>query len=686
VKDLVFEIGTEEMPASAVERGIEELYEESKSLLEKEHLPFGKIEVYGSPRRLALYVHNLSERQEDRKVEVKGPPASKALDEQGRYTEAALGFARSQGVKPEELIVREGEKGKYVYAVKKIKGKESKEVLARILPELVSKIHFEKSMRWQGNLRFIRPIRWLLALFGEEVIPFELNGLKSSNITFGHRFLSPGAIVLKNASEYLEKLREGKVLVDQNERKEKILKETKKVLKDGGSAIIHPHVLNEVLHLVEYPTAIKCHFPDKFLALPKEVVINVLEYHQRYFPVEKNDTLLSTFVVIQNGDPSYSELIGRGNERVVKARLEDAKFFYEEDKKKHLEKRVEELKGVIFHRKLGTLWDKTERLLRLCDFIKEEATLSVETFESLKRAAYLCKADLLTEMVNEFPELQGVMGREYALHFGENEEVAKAIYEHYLPRFPGDSLPKSLAGKILSVLDKVDTICGYFLAGEIPSGSEDPYSLRRQGQAVTAVLLEEKLNLSLEKLLSIACEGYNFPRLRSVKETIPLLKDFFEGRFFLTLERLGFKPFLARLFLTQFFHFPVEALKKLEVLSEVYETPLWEDLLTAYTRPKNLSQKDLGVEVKEEFLVEETEKELYQEALSVSEKIEKLFNKSDFQKSLEVLASLRKIVDRFFDEVLVMAEEKDLRENRLKLLNFLVSIFERYADFSLIKE
>lgn len=686
MRDLVFEIGTEEMPASAVERGLEELYEEGKNLLEKEHLPFEKIEVYGSPRRLTLYVHNLSEKQEDREVEVKGPPADRALDEKGKYTEAALGFARSQGIKPQELTVRKGKKGEYVYAVKRIKGKESREVLARILPELVKRIRFEKSMRWQGSFHFIRPIRWLLALFGEEIIPFELNGLKSSNITFGHRFLSQGAIVLKSASEYLEKLREGKVIVDQNERKERILKETEKVLKEEGNAIIHPHVLNEVLYLVEYPTAIKCHFPSKFLTLPREVVINVLEYHQRYFPVEKDGNLLSTFVVIQNGDPSYSELIGRGNERVVKARLEDAKFFYEEDKKKPLEERVEKLKGVIFHRRLGTLGDKTERLLRLCDFVKGEILLAEETYQSLKRAAYLCKADLLTEMVNEFPELQGVMGKEYALHFGEKEEAAKAIYEHYLPRFPGDSLPKSLAGKILSVLDKVDTICGYFLAGEIPSGSEDPYSLRRQGQAVTAVLLEGKLNLSLENLLSIACGGYDFPKLKSTKETIPLLRDFFEGRFFLTLERLSFKPFLARLFMTQFFHFPVEALKKLEVLKSVYGTPLWEDLLTAYTRPKNLSQEDLGVEVKKELLVEETERKLYQEALSVAERVERLFQKSDFQKALEVLASLRKIVDKFFDEVLVMAGEKDLRENRLKLLNFLVSIFERYADFSLVKE
>jgi glycyl-tRNA synthetase beta chain len=686
LRDLVLEIGTEEMPTSAVERGIEELYGESKSLLEKEHLPFEKIKVYGSPRRLTLFVHNLSERQEGRKIEVKGPPASKALDGKGRYTQAALGFARSQGVKPEELVVKRGGRGEYVYAVKKIKGEKSKEVLVRILPELVRKIRFEKSMRWEGKLYFIRPIRWLLALFGEETLSFELNGVKSSNVTYGHRFLSAGKIFLKSASEYVEKLKEEKVLVNQDERKKKILREVEKALAGEGEAIIHPHVLNEVLFLVEYPTAVKCHFPEKFLSLPKEVVINVLEYHQRYFPVEKDGSLLPIFIVIQNGDPRCSELIGRGNERVVKARLEDAKFFYEEDKRRPLEERVGSLKGVVFHRKLGTLWDKIKRLLKLCDFSKRELGLSEETFQGLKRAAYLCKADLLTEMVNEFPELQGVMGKEYALCSNEREEVAEAIYEHHLPRFPGDVLPQTLAGKILSVLDKMDTICGYFLAAEVPTGSEDPYSLRRQGQAVTTILLEGKLDLSLEKFLPLACKCYHFPHLNSLNETLPILKEFFEGRFLLTLERLGFKPFLIRLFLTQFFLYPVETLEKLKVLSGVYGTQLWEDLLTAYIRPKNLSQRDLGVEVEEKLLIEETERKLYQEALSKSKKIEEFLEQSNYRKSLETLASLRQIVDKFFDEVLVMAEEAELRENRLRLLNFLVSLFEKYADFSLVKE
>lgn len=681
--DFLLEIGTEEMPASAAKKAVEDLEKIFKEDFQSNRLSFKEIEVYATPRRLAVIITGLKEKQEETVVEVKGPPANQHFDLNGNLTPAARAFAEKQGVPVESLVEKETPKGSYLFAVKREEGRETAEILREILPVTIKKLTFKKSMRWQGKLRFIRPIRWLVAFFGTQPIPFELDGIKAANRTRGHRFLSSGEIEVNSPQSYLELLKSNKVVVSQEERKTIILKGLEEKA-EKGRALVNQDLLDEVVFLVENPWVLRCSFPEEYLSLPPAVIIEVLESHQRYFPwVDDKGRLLPGFFCVSNGAPEAEEIIRTGNERVVKARLEDAKFYYQEDLKEPLASKVERLEGMVFQEKLGTLLKKTERIEAMADFLAGKLELSQGELSTLKRAARLVKADLVTEMVKEFPELQGVMGKEYALASGELPEVAEAIYEHYLPRFPGDSLPKTTIGKILSVADKMDTVGGYFLAGFSPTGSEDPYSLRRQAQGVVSIVLEGELDISLleviEKSLSLYSEHSG---IHPDNSTLDNLKEFFQARVERFWQKRGFSHFSIRSLLNRSLTQPLQTNSLINELEKAQKENWWADILIAYYRSKNLSSPSLGFEVEPSFFVEEEEKILYQAVTKAEVELAGFIAKAEWLPALLVLVKLRGVIDNFFDAVLVMSEDKKLQENRLKLLNLTVNLFEKIADFS----
>ncbi len=682
LKSFLLEIGTEEMPYWAVLNGIDYLRKSFEKTFVESGLEFKDLRVLGTPRRFAVLCR-VSERQADRKISVRGPAFAQAFDSEGKPTKAAEGFARSQGVTTDDLVVKQANGGMYVFVEKEIAGELTKDFLQKEIPEIVRKMSFKKSMKWgSGNFRFVRPIRWIVALLSDEVVDFEIAGVKSGRTTLGHRFLSRGEISLLNPDEYEERLRnEGKVIVDQDERKQIILRDSEKEsLVFGGRPEIDSEVLSEVVFLVENPQVIVGNFNPDYLKLPDEVLTTVMQVHQRYFPIKGPDgNLINKFIVVHNGDPQYAEIIREGNERVIAARLEDARFFFEEDLKVKLDDLVPKLRSVVFQKKLGSLYEKTERNTRLAEFISDMLKLPEDAKNTALRAAYLLKADLLTHMVNEFDELQGVMGREYAAHQGEPEEVAAAIYEHYLPKFFGDKIPETAAGRVCAIADKIDTVSGYFLAGLEPTGSEDPYSLRRQAQGICQIIYEAEIDLNLLELINFALGQYaSIDGLKSSKEVSERLKEFFEARISRILSEFGYEDREIQSVVENFLIRPVEAKRKLQVLHKLKDTPYFEDLLTAYQRVKNLSKPDLGSDYAPENFVEQAEKNLdvafkdakeNWEAISLEERVYKL-------------SELRKPIDTFFDTVLVMHEDLKIRENRLKLLNAVLELYHSFADFS----
>ncbi|MCX7832171.1 MAG: glycine--tRNA ligase subunit beta [Actinobacteria bacterium] len=684
-KKFLLEIGTEEMPYWAVYDGISYLEKSFSDTFEENKLQFSNLKVYGGPRRFAVLA-DVGEKQEDRIVKVKGPAYKSAFTVDGSPTNAAIGFAKSQGVNVEDLLIEEVNGGTYVFAVKELKGRDAKEFLSEAIPSIIKQMKFKKSMRWgNGTFWFIRPIRWIVALLDDEIIEFEVAGVASGRETRGHRILSKKEIQLNHASEYIDTLSEkGKVLVDHNERKRKIVEDSiKEAAVYGGEPIINEETLKEVVQLVEWPSPLVGEFDESFLSLPSEVLITVMQHHQRYFPIKQSSgRLMNRFIVIQNGDPLFGNEIREGNERVVRARLEDARFFYEEDLKIKLEERVPKLKGVVFQKKLGNLYDKTLRNVDLAIYLSKELGSSDETIRIVERAAYLAKADLLTEMVNEFDELQGYMGKEYALKQGEPEEVAEAIYEHYLPRYFGDELPKTEAGKILSIADKLDTVCGYFLAGLEPTGSEDPYSLRRQAQGVCAVVLSTNRDLDLKKVILRALSLYSgIEGLLPESETFERLCGFFESRYQRILIEKGFMADIVSAVLPQILERPASSIKKAEIISRFFNTSELEDVCTAYQRVKNLAKPELGTEYNDAYLEEEEEINL---AKKISELAEN-FHTLDYENQFLELSRMRPYIDNFFDNVLVMHEDRKVRENRLKLLNKTLLLFNSYAEFSALK-
>ena len=527
---LLFEVGVEELPSRFVSSTLDQIKNNLTKMFNENRIQFDDIKTYGTPRRLTFIVENISERQSNLEEEVKGPSKKIALDADGNFTKPALGFMKSKGLKEEDVVFKIVGKDEYIFGTIRQEGKETSEVLKTILPEAVKNVTFPKAMRWGGrNMRFARPIRWMVTLLNDKVFEIDLEGIKSSNVTKGHRFLGQSEFEVNSLEDYLTKLEENFVILDQDKRKELIRKQCIEVANSlGGEVEFDEDLLEEVTHLVEYPTAFYGEFNEDYAKLPKEVVTTPMQQHQRYFPVVKDGKLLPNFIAVRNGNDYRIDKVKAGNEKVLVARLEDALFFYKEDTKNSLESYTEKLKSVVFQAKLGTVYDKTLRIENLSSNIIDLLNLQQDK-EDAKRAAKLCKSDLVTNMVFEFTELQGIMGREYAKVSGENEAVCEAIFEHYLPRFAGDILPKTNAGIALAIADKLDSIAGFFAIGIQPTGSQDPYALRRQALGVLNILMDSKIDIDLKELVKLSLDNYSNLEFNK-EEVINSIMEFFKER------------------------------------------------------------------------------------------------------------------------------------------------------------
>lgn len=684
-RDLVFEIGAEEIPSGPLYDAQTQLAEKAANALRDAGLEYADLRVYATPRRLALYVTDLAERQEDRTLRVKGPAAKAAFDADGNPTKAAEGFARSRGVDVASLQRAEENGGEYVFAVIEQVGRDATDVLPELLSKLAEGIYWPKSMRWgSGSVRFARPVRWLLALFGGDVVPVEFAGLTAGRVTFGNRFLAPEPLEVPSAGDYALALERGRVVADTAERA-RFIREGIEAAASARSAraVVPEKTFAEVVNLVESPTVAVGAFDADFLGVPREVLETAMESHQRYFPLEGQDgNLLPAFVVVHNGDPERTDAIVAGHQRVIRARLADAAFFYREDLAHPLESYVERLGGIVFQEKLGTLAEKVGRVEALTEALGLLVEAGPDDLGFARRAAHLAKADLVTHAVVEFPSLQGVMGRYYALASGEAPEVADAIVEHYKPRFAGDSLPASLAGMLVSAADKLDSIVGIFAIGQAPTGSADPYALRRGALGVLGMIVDGGLPLTLDAAITATIGGYGeLPQLRP-DEVGEQVKAFFVGRFEGLLRDRGHAYDTIAAILAVAADDPADAVRRADALTAVRaQERTIDDVSVAFTRARNLSKPELGTEADRSLMG--AEELALADALDAAEgAVADAMADGDYDAVLGLLAALRAPIDAFFDKVLVMDPDERLRDNRLRLLNRFVAPFAAFADFS----
>ncbi len=681
-KDLLFEIGAEEIPAGFMPNILGQLKQLAETKLNDAHLPFESIATYGTPRRLALIVKGLADASAEISERHKGPSASISYDADGNATKAAIGFARGKGLDVADLIVEDG----YIYAETKTAGVPAKDIVSEMLPQLITGLNFPKSMHW-GNLdaKFVRPVRWLVALLDEEVIPVEFATVKSGNVTRGHRFLGADEITIKNAASYVDTLKENFVMVDQDARRELISKQLHDMAASKNASIVwDDDLLEEINYLVEWPTALCGGFEESYLTLPDAAIITPMKDHQRYFPlVDQDGKLLPMFLTVRNGSDHSIEVVQAGNERVLRARLDDAKFFFNEDRKKPLIDRQDGLTKIVFQEGLGNLADKTERLLKLGRVFGEECGLHEDTAVVLERATELAKTDLTTGMVTEFTELQGVMGKEYALLDGESPEVAEAIFEQYLPRFAGDVLPQTEAGKVLSIIDKVDNIVATFSRGLIPTGSQDPYALRRQTIGILNILLGSEWNISLRPIFKASMELLNV-----LAEKQDELLDQVEEFFTLRLKNI----FLDR----EVPHHVIDLLLSNNELSVADAEGLVNALLAnridenvelvqAYTRMYNLVKDVEYTGVNSDLLKEDAEKELFEAASKASEASSAAWEAGDYDAVVAVPATLVPAINKFFEDVMVMDKDEAIKANRLQLVRLAYSVMAIIGDISALK-
>ena len=681
-KDLLFEIGAEEIPAGFMPNILGQLKQLAETKLNDAHLPFESIATYGTPRRLALIVKGLADTSAEISERHKGPSASIAYDADGNATKAAIGFARGKGLDVADLVVEDG----YIYAETKTAGVPAKDIVTDMLPQLITGLNFPKSMHW-GNLdaKFVRPVRWLVALLDEEVIPVEFATVKSGNVTRGHRFLGADEITIKNAASYVDTLKENFVMVDQDARRELISKQLHDIAASKNASIVwDDDLLEEINYLVEWPTALCGGFEESYLALPDAAIITPMKDHQRYFPlVDQDGKLLPMFLTVRNGSDHSIEIVQAGNERVLRARLDDAKFFFNEDRKKPLIDRQDGLTKIVFQEGLGNLADKTERLLTLGRVFSEECELHEDARVVLERATELAKTDLTTGMVTEFTELQGVMGKEYALLDGESPEVAEAIFEQYLPRFAGDVLPQTEAGKVLSIIDKIDNIVATFSRGLIPTGSQDPYALRRQTIGILNILLNSEWNISLRPIIVESMNLLNVPAdkqdelLGQVEEFITLrLKNIFLDR------EVPHHVIDLLLSNNELSVADAEGLVKALLANRIDENV---ELVQAFTRMYNLVKDVTYTGVDESLLKEDAERALYEMATKTSEASIDAWDKNDYDAVVAVPATLVPAINKFFEDVMVMDKDEAIKANRLQLVRLAYSVMAIIGDISALK-
>ena len=725
MEKLLFEIGTEEIPAKFMPNILAQLKDLAEKKMTELRIPFESVKTYGTPRRMTFIASGVAEAQEDSTVEAKGPSAKIAFvngDIHGEPSKAAQGFARGQGVDVKELVVRDN----YVYAIKHLAGQPVKELLPGLLMDILTSLNFPKNMRWADHdFKFVRPIRWLVALFGEEVVPVEITGVKSGKFSRGHRFLrrsavdaamehesfldaakavlgnaaakaknavasaalgTYGAVEIPNADAYEKTLYDNFVMVDQDARRELIRQQvTDMGIAEGGHAEINEDLLEEVNYLVEWPTALCGNFEDKFLALPKECIITPMREHQRYFPVLAEDgSLLNKFITVRNGGKEHLDIVAHGNERVLRARLSDAEFFFDEDRKQSLADRLEKLKTVSFQEGLGNMNDKSNRLVQAADMLAMAINAKVDK-EKLERAALLCKCDLVTGMVIEFTELQGVMGREYAKLDGEAPEVALGIYEHYLPRFAGDELPKTDIGRLVGIADKLDNICATFSRGLAPTGSQDPYALRRQALGIINILLDANYHLSMYKVIAGSLYLLNIPA-EETKKLVPQIAEFLKQRLRNLMIDQGIRYDVVDAVMAEErnddFADLVARAQALNSFVAAEEAPA---LIQAATRVANLCKKiEEETAINPQLFVAPAEGELHDAAVASSKEVLAATVKYDYAAVLAEATKLVAPINKFFEDVMVMDEDVRVKNNRLALLSAVKDITHSVGDLSAI--
>lgn len=678
-KDLLLEIGTEEVPAHVMPGILSQLKENAAKAFKELRLDYTEIRTLGTPRRSALFVKGLAERQPNVSSENRGPSVQIAFDADGNPTKAAQGFARGQKVDAKDLVVKDG----YVYAMVHEEGKAAAELLQAVLPELICGLSFPNNMRWADlEFKFIRPLRWIVALYDKEIIPFEVAEVKSGRVSRGHRFLSEGDFAIADADSYEKACEEQFIIVDQNKRKTMIREQIEEVARaNGGKAEITEDLLEEVLYLVEYPTALCGKFEDKYLKLPPEAVITPMRDHQRYFPVkDAAGRLLPLFITVRNGGKEYLETVQHGNERVLRARLDDAQFFFDEDRKKSLEQHMDKLKTVVFQVGLGSIYDKAGRLVKLADKISGVLQVSAEDKKNAMRAAKLAKADLVTGMVCEFTELQGIMGREYALLDGESPAVATAIDEHYMPRFAGDAQPQTTAGRIVSIADKIDNIVATFSRGLIPTGSQDPFALRRQALGMVNMMIEAKYQVSLSSLVAAEMDLLGIGDADARMKMQADVADFIRLRLKNVLADAKIRYDVVDAVLQD-----VDDIYAVYLRARTLAKALEKDMtktIQAFVRAGNLAKKAKNSAVDAALFNTAEEKALYQAYTSAQSAVDSLVKGQDYLGAIDALSDLAAPIDAFFDGVMVMDKDEKIRSNRLGLLKSVDELIHRVADFS----
>ena len=684
--EFLFEIGTEELPAGYIGPALEFMAARMAESLEENRLEHGEIYTCGTPRRLTLLVRNLASRQPDWREEVTGPPKKAAFDADGNPTKAAAGFAASRGVAVEDLQVVETPKGEYLMAVVENRGQDTLAILPPLLDDLIARIPFPKSMRWGGGkAHFARPVRWIAALFAGQVVPCRINEVTSGAESRGHRFVSPGAVRVSPAS-YLDTLRRAGVVADIAERREMIARQAEEAARRaGGRLLADSALLDLVTNLVEMPHAVAGSFDEKFLELPREVLITSMREHQKYFAVvdpDDENRLMPNFVAINNIDTGDDAAAVRGHERVIRARLEDALFFFREDGKTPLPERVAGLDGVVFQAGLGTMREKSERMAGLCAWICE--TCAPELRDTAVRAAGLAKADLITEMVGEFPSLQGIMGREYARLAGEPEEVCEAIGEHYMPVRAGAALPVSRAGAVVGIADRIDTITACFGTGKQPSGNTDPFGLRRLALGAIHIIAEHGFELPLDRLLARAAEMLGDKLTLPREETVAAALEFIRGRY--ANERAAtFSPRAVDAVIATAFVSITDCDRRLAALAAASRDESFAVLAGSFKRVRNIlkGQDQADPDAFDPALAAEAAERGLHEALAATEsQAAPLLDRGDYQETMRLFLGLKDPIDSFFDQVMVMAEEERLRNNRINLMARVARLFLRVGDFS----
>ena len=696
---LLLEIGTEEIPAGYIQPALRALAANLQQKMVEARIDHGASEIYGTPRRLTVKIAKVAAKQLPLKTELTGPPVRIGIDESGKPTMAAKKFAEKAGVKLDALTIKNTKKGAYLCAVKHERGVATRTLLKDILPKVILATPFPKTMRWADlDIAFARPIHSILALLGSQIIQFKLGNLKASRYTYGHYFMNPGRIKIDSADDYVKRLKSVRVEVDLDERRKAVEREiTRAAKKVRGSILPDEELLDTVNNLVEYPVAVAGKFDDIFLKLPDEVLITAMREHQKYFAViNKSQKLLPYFIAVNNTTARDMKLVATGHERVLRARLADAQFFYQGDLEVSNDERVEKLKGVLFQAQLGTMYDKIKRVAKIGKFIAKAVSVELndEKYENelkteVARAARLCKADLVSQVVGEFPKLQGVMGRVYAAIAGELPTVSAAIEEHYRPLYSGGPLPDTMTGSVLSIADKIDSICGCFSAGLIPTGASDPYALRRQGIGIIQIMYEKGFSFSLKKLIKKNLGHFELNDSTELNELTQKIYTFLQNRIIQLLADQGYaKDAIAAVVSASIDHVP-NIWNRLQALEALKAKPDFDPLAIAFKRVVNILKKSGKLEeagkpgvVQAELFEHASESTLLEACKNVEKQVADAMDRGLFEKALLGIATLRGPVDVFFEGVMVLADDKNVRRNRLALLEHVAGLFDKFADFS----